>query len=77
MLSVTVTGIGLIHTVALSGLSGSVCTTITPAGNPDVIVLHTWPVVPEAIVAFTVKVATPLGFRSTVVLIFPVPAAGH
>ena len=74
---VTVIGTGLIHAVALSGLSGSVCATITPAGKPEVMVLQTWPVVPAAIVALTVNVATAVGFKSTVVLMLPDPLAGH
>ena len=77
LFKVTVIGMGLIQAVAESGLSGSVCTTMTPAGKPELIVLQTWPVVPAAIVAFTVNVATAVGLRSTVVLMLPDPFAGH
>jgi hypothetical protein len=50
---------------------------VTPAATATVTVFTSVPVAAEAMVAVRVNVAVPLGSRSTVVLMFPRPDAGH
>ena len=50
---------------------------VIPAATATVAVLARVPVAVEAIVAVRVNVAVPLGRRSTVVLMLPLPDAGH
>ena len=50
---------------------------VTPAATAAVAVFASMPVAAEAMVAVRVKVAVPLGSRSTVVLMLPEPDAGH